>query len=81
MAVMSIPKFERFFRQAAGLDVDKADLDRYDDFVNRKLYDLLLVGQDAASMNGRDITRFWDLPISKGLQENMHRFAQMDEDI
>src|SRR5689334_13063382 len=45
MALMGIAKFERFFRLAAGLDVDKSDLRRYSDFVNGKIYDLLLRGQ------------------------------------
>jgi hypothetical protein len=39
MAVIGVTKFERFFRVAAGLDVDKADLKRLDEFVNKKLYD------------------------------------------
>ena len=34
--VMGVAKFERFFRTAAGLDVDKQDLKRYSDFINRK---------------------------------------------
>jgi hypothetical protein len=33
--VMGVAKFERFFRTAAGLDVDKQDLKRYSDFINR----------------------------------------------
>src|ERR1700730_7693273 len=37
MALMGIAKFERFFRLAAGLDVDKSDLKRYSDFVNQKI--------------------------------------------
>jgi hypothetical protein len=41
MTVMGIPKFERFFRKAANLNVDKGDLKRYSDFINQKLYDLL----------------------------------------
>ena len=40
--VMNVSKFERFFRVAGGLDVDKTDLKRYSDFVHRKAYDLLL---------------------------------------
>jgi hypothetical protein len=35
--------FERFFRATASLDVDKDDLRRYEDFVNRKVRDLLLI--------------------------------------
>jgi hypothetical protein len=34
--VMNVTKFERFFRLAGGLDVDKTDLKRYSDFVHRK---------------------------------------------
>jgi hypothetical protein len=33
----SIPRFERFFRVAASLDVDKQDLRRFEDFVNTKI--------------------------------------------
>jgi hypothetical protein len=55
MSAMSIAKFERFFRVTAGLDVDKSDLKRYSDFVNQKIYDLLLRGQATAKANGRDI--------------------------
>ncbi|MEA2740023.1 MAG: hypothetical protein QOH05_3330, partial [Acetobacteraceae bacterium] len=39
---MGVTKFERFFRVAASLDVDEHDLKRYTDFVNHKIYDLLL---------------------------------------
>ena len=42
--VMSVAKFERFFRIAAGLDVDKEDLKRYSDCINQKIYDLLVIG-------------------------------------
>ena len=57
MPVISVAKFERFFRVAASLDVDKNDLKRYSDFVNQKLYDLLLISQAAAKANNRDIHR------------------------
>ncbi|MGZ5175508.1 MAG: DUF1931 family protein [Burkholderiales bacterium] len=70
---MSIPRFERFFRLAASLDVDKADLNRYDEFVNHEIYDLLLRAQATAKANARDIIP-QDLPITKGLQERMHEF-------
>jgi hypothetical protein len=79
--VMSINKFERFFRVAAGLDVDKKDLKRYSDFVTQKTYDLLIRGKAAATGNGRDIIEPADLPITKGLQESIHEFRKIDEDI
>ena len=45
MPVMAVAKFERFFRAAAGVDVDKNELKRYTDCVNDKIYDLLIMGQ------------------------------------
>jgi hypothetical protein len=79
--VMSVSKFERFFRMAAELDVDKEDLRRYNEFVNHKLYDLLVRGEANAKANGRDIIQPFDLPITKGLQERIHEFRSMDEQI
>ena len=76
-----IARFERFFRVAARLDVDKQDFKRYSDFVNHKLYDLLIRGEAAAKANGRDIIEPFDLPITKGLQESIHAFRQMDAEI
>jgi hypothetical protein len=79
--VMSISKFEHFFRRAASLDVDKADLKRYSDFVNHKIYDLLVRGQAVAKMNARDVILPMDLPITKGLQESIHDYQDIDEGI
>jgi hypothetical protein len=81
MPVMGVSRFERFFRTAAGLDVDKDDLKRYGDFVNQKIYDLLIIGQAAAKANLRGAIEPFDLPITKGLQESMHKFRSMDEEI
>jgi hypothetical protein len=79
--VMSVAKFERFFRRAAGLDVDKHDLKRYGDFINHKIYDLMLRAQANAKANGRTIIEPFDLPITKGLQESIHAFRSIDEEI
>ncbi|RFS81384.1 DUF1931 family protein [Actinomadura spongiicola] len=81
MAVIGISRFERFFRAAAGLDIDKSDLRRYHEFLDAKLYDLLLIGQARAKASGRDIIEPFDLPITKGLQESVHRFRRLDEEI
>jgi hypothetical protein len=81
MPVMGFAKFERFFRVAGGVDVDKDDVKRYLDFVNDAIYDLLLMGQATAKANVRDIIEPWDLPITKGLQECMHQFRALDEEI
>ena len=81
MPVMGFTKFERFFRAAGGVDVDRDDIKRYLDFVNDALYDLLLIGQATAKANARDIIEPWDLPVTKGLQESMHEFGRIEEEI
>lgn len=81
MFMMGIPRFQRLFREAAGLSVDKSDLKRYTTFINRKLDDLLVVARISAGANGRDVVEPWDLPITKGLQESIHRFEAVDEEI
>jgi hypothetical protein len=73
---MGIAKFERFFRVTAGINVDKAELKRYSDFVKQKIYkqkiykqkiyDLLIRGQATAKANDRLIIEPFDLPITKG---------------
>ena len=79
--VMSVAKFERFFRITAGLDVDKQDLKRYSDFINRKIYDLLVQAEAVAKANGRVIIEPFDLPITRGLQQRIHEFENIDEQI
>jgi hypothetical protein len=39
------------------------------------------MGNAAASANARDIIEFWDLPVTKGLQESMHEFEKLDEEV
>src|SRR5690349_20928924 len=59
---ISIPKFERFFRVAASLDTDKEDLRRFEDFINRKIRDLVVRAEAFAKANTRDIIMPFDLP-------------------
>lgn len=79
--VMSVPKFEHFFRAAASLDIDKADIARYDDFVNTEIERLLIRAQASAKSNLRDVIEPQDLPITTGLQENIERFRKYDREI
>jgi hypothetical protein len=81
MPVSTVPKLERFFRAAAELDIDKSDIARYEDFVHRKIYDLLLRAQATAKDNAREFIEPQDLPITKGLQESIHEFRKLDEEI
>lgn len=76
-----IPKFERFFRLAAGLDIDKEDLKRFEDFINRKIRDLVVRAEAIAKANTRDIIMPHDLPITRGLQDRMHEFRTIDAEV
>jgi hypothetical protein len=77
----SVAKFERFFRAAASLDVDKDDLRRYNDFVGRKIHDMLVRAEANAQANARDVVEPQDLPIGKGLQECMIQYERLTEEI
>ncbi|WP_255945125.1 DUF1931 family protein [Streptomyces odontomachi] len=81
MPVMGVHRFERFFREAAGLTVDKNDVKAYNDFVNDKIYDFFLIGATRAKANGRDLIEPQDLPVTKGLQECIRDFHKIDQDI
>jgi|ERR1700686_351126 len=74
-------QIERFFRSAAEIDVDKEDLRRYYNFIDKKVADLLLVAQHTAKANDRVRVELRDLPITKGLQESIHKFEALDLDI
>jgi hypothetical protein len=74
MAVATIHRLEQLFRRAASLDLDKTDFSRLEDFVRHKVVDLVVRGEANAKANGRDVVQPWDLPITKGLQETIHRF-------
>jgi uncharacterized protein DUF1931 len=81
MPVMGFTKFERFFREAAEVHVDRSDVERYLVFVNDAIYDILVLAQATAKANGRDVILPWDPPITAGVQERMHRFTKLDADI
>jgi hypothetical protein len=74
-----IPEMKRFFRSAAGVDVDKDDLKRFRVFVDEKVDDIAIAGRNTARWNGRDVIEPQDLPITKGLQERMREFDKLDE--
>ncbi len=76
--LMKVAQFERLFRQAASLDVDKNDLRRLSDFIRDKIRDLLEVAAKNAKFNGRDYLVSLDLPLTKGLQNSIKEFKKLD---
>jgi hypothetical protein len=81
MVVAAIHRLEKLFRRAAGLDLDKTDCARLEDFVRRKVEDLVVRGEANAKANKRDVIQPWDLPITKGLQETIHRFRLINAEL
>ena len=81
MPVMGFTKFERLFRAAAEVSVDRNDMQAYLDFVNEVVYDLLIIAQATAKANARDVIDPWDLPITRGLQESTDAFRRLDTEI
>jgi hypothetical protein len=77
--VTGIPQVSRFFRAAGDVDVDKDDVKRYWDFVDEKVDDIAIAGRDSARWNGRDVIAPQDLPITRGLQEQMRAFSRLEE--
>ena len=78
MVVAGVAAFERFFREAADLDVDKADLKRFEDFVREQIADLLTIAEARARADDRDVIESRDLPVTTGLQESIHRFRRLE---
>ena len=74
-----IPEVSRFFHAAGDVAVDKEDVKRYWDFVDEKVDDIAIAGRDSARWNGRDVIAPQDLPITRGLQEQMREFSRLDE--
>lgn len=69
---------QRLFREAASVNVDKQDIRRYREFVDTMIDDIAIAGRNSASWNGRDIIAPADLPITKGLQDRMREFDELD---
>ncbi len=77
--VMGVTQFQRLFREAASIDLDKDDIKRLDDFVTARLHDLLLMAQRLAKANGRPVIDWIDVPLTKGLQVDIHNFQRLEE--
>ena len=79
--VMAVRQFEKLFRESASLDIDKSDIKRLEGFVNKRLHSLLVRGVANARANGRDVIQPQDLPVTRGLQEQLHAFRKLDEEL
>lgn len=74
-----VPLFERFFRSAAGIKIDKNDVRRLREFIDEQIDDLAVAGRNSAKWSGRDVVVAQDLPITKGIAERMREFDKLEE--
>ncbi|ANS28653.1 hypothetical protein R1CP_19855 [Rhodococcus opacus] len=75
MSVMGEATFGHVFREVADIEVDRTDLPQCDAIVTDTLYRLLLTGQASAAIARRYIIEPEDLPITRGLREDIHTFT------
>jgi hypothetical protein len=81
MPVSAVSTLERFFRETAGLDVDKLDLRRFGVLLNARLASMLTRGLEVARENQRDIVEAYDLPVTEGLRERIIEFRKLDHEL
>jgi len=81
MAIVGISKLEALMRKSASLDIDKNKAKEITDIVEKKLYDLLLIGERNASYNARDVIWESDVPLTKGFLESLQKFKNLEEEI
>ncbi len=81
MAIVGFAKLEALFRKAASIDLDKNKAKAITDIVEKKLYDLLLIGERNAKYNGREVIWECDIPLTKGFLESIHKFKELEEEL
>ncbi len=81
MKITGVKKFEKLFRVVGSMDVDKNDIVRLNDFINKAIYRLLETGMKRAKLNGRDVLWYDDLPITQGLEKKIEEFRQVDAEL
>src|ERR1700733_4235095 len=75
----AITRFQRLFRVAAELELGKADLERYEEFLDKRIYSLLVRGEANAKWSGGLIFDPGNVPIPAGLQECITVLKKRDE--
>jgi hypothetical protein len=77
--VNGIPEVTRLFRAGGDVDVDDDHVQRCWEFVDEMVEDLAIAGRDSARWNGHDVTAAQDLPITRGLREQVRAFSSLYE--
>ncbi len=81
MKIEGAYKIEELFKKAAGLRLAKNRVKEIEDAVDRKLYDMLLVAQENAGYNGRDVIWLSDMPLTSAIKRSMREFSDLEEEL
>jgi hypothetical protein len=79
--VIGFARLAEIARRAAGIDLDKNKAAKVIDMVEKKLYDLLKVGEENASYNDRQVIWLSDIPLTMGFRESMRKFRELEEEV
>ncbi len=78
--VVGLPRLEALYRRFCGLDLDKSKAAEILEIAEKKLSDLFEVAAERARAEGREVIKWRDLPITKGLAETMRRYEREREE-
>ncbi len=79
--IVGFTKLQRLYRRFVGIDLDKAKAIEIIEIAEKKLADLFEVAFERAREEGRDVVKWRDLPITKGLRETMERYEREREEL
>lgn len=78
---MGISKYEKLFKTVGSLDIDKNDIVRLNNFVNKITVRFLKTAIKNTSLNGRDIIWMSDIPVTIGLEQSTELFKEFDKEL
>jgi len=77
--IVGYTRLESLYRRFLGLDLDKSKAEMIIEVSSKKLEDLFRVGLERAYIRGSDVVEYYDLPITKGLQETIEWYRRERE--
>ncbi len=76
--IVQYGQLEALFRRAVGMDLTENKAKEILAFVQKKLHDLLIIGERNAHYNDREVIWLSDLPITKGLRNSIRQFQELE---
>ncbi len=76
--IVKYSQLEALFRRSVGMDLTENKAREILPFVQKKLHDLLVIGERNAGYNDRDVIWLSDLPMTKGLLNSIRKFQELE---